>query len=63
MIAVQSGPARAGEWLAERRDIVADFRRAFGEDPPRIGAIAVMTDTDNTGATAAAWYDDLVLER
>jgi hypothetical protein len=60
MIAVQSGPAQAGRWLAERRNIVDDYRRAFGEEPPRIGAIAVMTDTDNTGASALAWYDDLV---
>lgn len=63
MIAVQSGPEQAGQWLLERRDIVADFRRAFGEEPPRIGAIAIMTDTDNTGAAATAWYDDLMLKR
>ena len=62
MIAVESGPERAGQWLSERRDIVADYRRAFGEEPPRIGAIAVMTDTDNTGVAATAWYDDLRLE-
>jgi len=60
MIAVQSGPAQAGQWFTERRNIVDDYRRAFGEEPPRIGAIAVMTDTDNTGASAVAWYDDLV---
>lgn len=63
MIAVQSGPAQTGQWLAERRNIVDDYRRAFGEEPPRIGAIAVMTDTDNTGASATAWYDDLELRK
>jgi hypothetical protein len=63
MIAVESGPEHAGQWLMERRDIVADYRQAFGEEPPRIGAIAVMTDTDNTGAMATAWYDDLLLTR
>ena len=63
MIAVQSGPAHAGQWLTERRDIVADYRQAFGEEPPRIGAIAIMTDTDTTGAMATAWYDDLLLTR
>jgi hypothetical protein len=63
MIAVESGPAHAGQWLTERRDIVADYRRAFGEEPPRVGAIAVMTDTDNTGVSATAWYDDLLLTR
>ena len=61
MIAVESGPDKAGQWVSERRDIVADYRLAFGEEPPRIGAIAVMTDTDNTGAAVMAWYDDLVL--
>ena len=63
MIAVESGPELAGHWLTEHRDIVADYRQAFGEEPPRIGAIAVMTDTDNTGAMATAWYDDLLLLR
>jgi hypothetical protein len=63
MIAVESGPTLAGQWLTERRDMVADYRQAFGEDPPRLGAIAVMTDTDNTGAMATAWYDDLLLTR
>jgi hypothetical protein len=63
MIAVESGSAHAGQWLTERRDMVADYRQAFGEEPPRIGAIAIMTDTDNTGAMATAWYDDLLLTR
>lgn len=63
MIAATSGPARAGEWVNVRRNLVDDFRRAFGEDPPAAGAIAIMTDTDNTGASVTAWYDDLKLER
>jgi hypothetical protein len=63
MVAVESGPGRAGRWLIERRDIVADFRKAFGEDPPRMGAVAIMTDTDNTGVAATAWYDDLAFQR
>jgi len=62
MIAVESGPERVGQWVSERRDVVADFRAAFGEDPPRAGAVAVMTDTDQTGERAVAWYDDIRLE-
>ena len=63
MIAVESGPGQAGQWLTERRNLLEDYRRAFGEEPPKIGAIAVMTDTDNTGTAATGWYDDLRLER
>ncbi|MFZ5774953.1 MAG: DUF3047 domain-containing protein [Thermodesulfobacteriota bacterium] len=56
MIAVESGPAQAGQWLSEERNVHEDYKRAFGEEPPQVGAIAIMTDTDNTGETATAWY-------
>jgi hypothetical protein len=56
MIAVESGPERTGQWVEETRNIFQDYRRYFGKDPPRAGAIAIMTDTDNTGESATAWY-------
>jgi len=61
MIAANSGAGRAGQWVEVRRNLVEDYRRAFGEAPPEAGAIAIMTDTDNTGEAATAWYDDLRL--
>lgn len=63
MIAVESGPAHSNRWRTARRDIADDFRRAFGTDPPRISGIAVMTDTDNTGASATAWFGEMVFHR
>ncbi len=59
MIAIESGPERIGQWISERRDVRADYRLAFGEEPGRVDAVAIMTDTDNTGATATAWYGDI----
>lgn len=61
LLAVRSGPDQAGQWLEENRDLVADYRRVFGSDPPRAGAVAIMTDTDNTGGRARAWYGDISL--
>ena len=61
MVAVESGPSLAGRWLQEERDILADYKQLFGEDPPKAGAVAMMTDTDNTGASAVAWYGDIVI--
>jgi len=63
MMPVQSGPERCGEWVAHRRNIVADYRQAFGEDPPAITGIAIMTDTDNTGEHATAYYGDIAFRR
>lgn len=59
MIAVESGSAKAGEWVTVQRNLLDDYRKAFGEEPAKVGAIAIMTDTDNTGETAEAWYGDI----
>ncbi len=59
MIVAASGPAGVGAWQTVRRNAVDDFRRAFGEQPGRLVAVGVMTDTDNTGASVDAWYGDI----
>lgn len=59
MVVMESGTEKAGRWVSEQRDILADYRRLFGGEPRRVGAIAVMTDTDNTGGEATAWYGDI----
>jgi hypothetical protein len=60
MIVVDSGPAFLNQWRMHRRNIVEDFRKAFGTEPPRISGVAVMTDTDNTGESVTAWYGDVI---
>jgi hypothetical protein len=59
VMALRSGTEDAGRWVSEKRDIRADFRRLFGEEIDRIDAVALMTDTDNSGQSATAWYGDL----
>ncbi len=59
MIVVESGAARAGQWVTIQRDIAADFRAAFGEAAPPITGIAISADTDNTGESVTAWFGDL----
>jgi hypothetical protein len=61
MLAVESGSGKTGQWLTEERDLFADYRLLFGTDPPEAEAIAIMTDTDNTGGIAEAWYGDITL--
>ncbi len=47
-------------WQTEKRNVRADLRQAFGRDIRYIDAVALMTDTDNTGATVTAYYGDIV---
>nr|WP_228141711.1 DUF3047 domain-containing protein [Marinobacter sp. X15-166B] len=61
MVAVNSGDARANQWVTVTRNLAADYRRAFGGEPPAIVGIGIMSDADNTGEAATAWYGDIVL--
>ena len=55
-IVVDSGPYELRRWRDHKRDLVADFRLAFGEAPGALKAVALMTDSDNTATSARAWY-------
>ncbi len=59
MVAASSGTSEVGKWQTLQRNLLEDFQRAFGEPPGRLIAVGVMTDTDNTGAKAQAWYGDI----
>jgi hypothetical protein len=61
MIVAASGSRDVGQWRTIRRNLVEDFRRAFHEEPGRLVAVGVMTDTDNTGARTESWYGDIEL--
>jgi hypothetical protein len=61
MVVVDSGAARLGQWVDYERNIYEDYESTFGEPPPMISGIAIMTDGDNTGASATAYYGEIVL--
>ncbi len=61
VIVLEAGAEKKGQWVSEQRNIRADYRAAFGSgDIPMISGVALMTDTDNTGGRAVAWYGDIV---
>lgn len=57
MVVLERGKQRIGQWVEESVNVVDDYRRAFGQDPPATAGLAVMSDTDNTGASAVAYLD------
>jgi hypothetical protein len=62
MLAVASGTQGLGAWQSVRRDLSADYRRAYGTEPGPLLGVAVLTDTDNTGAKAVGRYADIRLQ-
>lgn len=59
VVVVEQGDRQLGRWLVEERDVAADFRAAFGEDPPPITGIAIGADTDQTGGSTRGWFADI----
>ena len=61
IIVLETGNSHAGTWRHEKRHYLDDFRNCFHEEAPEPEAVAIMTDGDNTGSTAEAWYGDIQL--
>lgn len=64
-IVVRGAGSALAQWTPERRDLGADFLRAFGDEAtraPPLTAIAVAADSDNTGSSSLAYVDALRLD-
>ncbi len=60
LIVAESGSSNLNNWVYVRRNIIEDYKAAFGRPPrDKVGAIAIMTDSDNTNSTAEADYSEI----
>jgi hypothetical protein len=55
-IVLGSGADQHGRWQRFARDVRADYRRAYGEEPGALIGVALMTDADNTRGRSEACY-------
>ena len=63
IIVLGSGTEGLGEWKTFERNIVEDYKRLFGDPPPRVPlAILILSDGDSTGQKAKADYDNIFLK-
>ena len=64
IIIVRNGKAGGkGDWQLEKRDVVADYARAFGQKPDlsKLRYLAISADTDDTGTVSSARVADVAL--
>ncbi len=59
MLAVRGSKDQPGQWVTEKRNVLEDFKKAFGKDIDKIDAVAIMTDTDNSMREASASYGEI----
>jgi len=59
MLALNVDDKGVGKWHNFTRNLVEDYKRAFGEEPGNVISIQLLTDTDNTLGDAMAFYGDI----
>ena len=59
IVVMQSGNAKAGQWVSERRNVAQDIAGQFKTSAGRVTSIAISSDTDNTGETVTAAFANL----
>lgn len=63
IIVVKSGREDTGEWITFERNLVKDYRRMFGDDPPKTPmAILILSDGNSTNSFVKADFDDIMLK-
>lgn len=54
------GVAEAGRWQTEQRNVAADYRAIFGQEPPKLKYVAIFNDNDQTKAPVTALFGAVV---
>lgn len=54
---LQKGGEKVNRWITEEVNILEDYRKAFGVNPPETASLAIMSDSDNTGESAKAYIE------
>jgi hypothetical protein len=60
---LESGEAKVGQWIYEKRNIRKDYKTAFGSEPEGVLAIGIQTDTDQSNEMVTAYYTEPVLKK
>ena len=62
-IVVRSGPAQTGRWITEARNVVEDYKRLFGDEPPPLAGVRIQINSQHTETSGESFIADLVLQK
>jgi uncharacterized RDD family membrane protein YckC len=63
IIVVASGGGGLGAWQRFQRNLAADYIDLFGRQPPRVGKVAIMIDSNDTRSDAEALIAEVRFSR
>ena len=62
-VVIHSGGADVGTWVTERRNLVDDFVKIYGEAPDNPSAISISIDSNDTNSVAESFIGTIAFRR
>jgi len=62
-VVVRSGPNDTGKWIIETRNVYEDYRKLFGNEPPRLGGMRLQINSQHTETSAESYFADVVFKK
>jgi hypothetical protein len=58
-----NGRDKLGTWQSVTRNVLEDFKRAFGEEPGTIISVGILTETEEDAREMEAYYGDITFHQ
>lgn len=58
-VVLKGGKSGLGVWFPEKRNVYEDYKKLFKEEPPEVGSISVMIDSNDTESSAESFIGDI----
>jgi hypothetical protein len=58
-VVCRSGGAEVNQWVAETRNVAADFERAYGRPAPRVKGLRLQINSQHTGTVAESYFGEV----
>jgi hypothetical protein len=60
-LVMQSGTQGLGTWITERRNVLDDYKQAFGEEPEALEGIRIQINSQHTQSRAASYWHSIAV--
>jgi hypothetical protein len=60
-VVMQSGSQGLGTWITERRNLITDFKQAYGEEPEALEGIRIQINSQHTQSRAESYWHSIAV--
>jgi len=63
VVVVRSGAADLGKWISESRNVYADYKKLFGDEPPAVSGVRLQINSQHTGTSAESYFAEVAFKK